>query len=60
MTGAVVSTTVTMNDAGVAPLPWASVAVQFTVVGPKANVEPLAGVQLTTTLPSTMSVLVAL
>ena len=58
-TGPVVSVTVTVNEA--APLlPRVSVAVQLTVVAPSGNVEPLAGVQLTATLPSTMSVAVAL
>ena len=55
MTGAVVSTTVTLNDA-VAVLPCASLALQFTVVVPIGNVEPDAGVQLTGVGPSTASV----
>src|SRR2546425_131346 len=54
-TGPVVSVTVTVNDA--APwLPCASVALQVTVVAPKGNVDPLAGVQLVATLPSSVSV----
>ena len=57
-TGPVVSVTVTVNDA--APLlPRVSVAVQVTVVAPSGNVAPLAGVQVTATLPSTRSVAVA-
>jgi hypothetical protein len=53
-TGPLVSATVTVNEA--APLlPFASVAVQFTVVGPSGNVDPLAGVQLTGREPSTAS-----
>jgi hypothetical protein len=53
-----VSATVTVNDA--APLlPVVSVAVQVTVVGPSGNVDPLAGVQLTATLPFTRSFAVA-
>src|SRR6185436_21063071 len=56
--GGVVSRTVTVNEP-VAVLPWVSVAVQFTVVVPSANVEPLAGVHSTATLPETRSVAVA-
>src|SRR6185295_18035455 len=53
-TGPVVSVTVTVNDA--APLlPFVSVAVQFTVVGPSGKVVPLAGVQVTGRDPSTRS-----
>jgi hypothetical protein len=53
--GPVVSRTVTVNEA--APvLPRASVAVQVTVVVPSGNVNPLAGVQVTSTTPSTVSV----
>jgi len=55
MTGAVVSLTVTMNDAA-PPLPRASVAVQFTVVGPSGKIAPLAGLHVAVTVPSTMSV----
>src|SRR5256712_5398693 len=55
MTGLVVSVTVTVNDAALW-LPCASVAVHVTVVGPNGNVAPLAGVQLTATLPSRTSV----
>ena len=39
--------------------PCASVAVQVTVVAPKGNVLPEAGLQLTATLPSTMSTALA-
>jgi hypothetical protein len=57
-TGPVVSATVTVNEP--APLlPLASVAVQVTVVAPSGNVDPLAGVQLTATLPFTRSLAVA-
>src|SRR5439155_1042791 len=57
-TGPVVSVTVTVNDA--APLlPLASVAVQWTVVGPSGKVDPLAGVQVTGRDPSTTSLAVA-
>jgi uncharacterized protein YhbP (UPF0306 family) len=57
-TGPVVSVTVTVNDA--APVfPFASVAVQLTVVGPRGNVAPLAGVQVTGRGPSTTSLAVA-
>jgi len=54
-TGPVVSVTVTVKvfDVTLARL---SVAVQVTVVAPNANVDPLAGVQLTVTLPSRRSV----
>jgi hypothetical protein len=53
-----VSPTVTVKDA--APvLPRVSLAVHVTVVAPTANVAPLAGVQLTATLPSIPSVAVA-
>ncbi len=55
--GAVVSSTVTMNDP-VPVLPAASVAEQLTVVVPRANT-PAGGVQVTSTLPSTRSVAVA-
>ena len=51
-TGGVVSTTVTVNDCR-AVLPCASVALQFTVVVPMANVDPDAGLQDTGTAPST-------
>jgi hypothetical protein len=52
--GPTVSVTVTVNEA--APvLPLVSAAVQWTVVGPSGNVDPLAGVQLTATGPSTRS-----
>jgi hypothetical protein len=57
-TGPVVSATVTVNDA--APVfPFASVAVHVTVVAPSGKVDPLAGVQLTATLPFTRSFAVA-
>ena len=54
-TGGVVSTTVTVNDAGPV-LPCVSVALQFTVVVPTGNVEPDGGVQETGSVPSTVSV----
>ena len=53
--GAVVSATVTVNDPEPV-LPWASVAVQLTVVVPRGKVEPLGGVQLTVRTPSMLSV----
>ena len=53
-TGRVVSLTVIVNDA-VLRLPCASVAVHVTVVAPIGNVAPLAGVQVTATLPSKAS-----
>jgi hypothetical protein len=57
-TGPVVSATVTVKE--VPPLlPFVSVAVQVTVVGPSGNVDPLAGVQVTATLPFTRSFAVA-
>ena len=59
MVGGVLSCTVTVKES-VAPLFAASVAVQVTVVVPKAKVEPLAGVQLTVGLGSTASVAVGL
>jgi hypothetical protein len=54
-TGLVVSVTVTVNDADPV-LPRVSVAVQVTVVAPSGNVDPLAGAQLTATVPSIVSV----
>src|SRR5262245_35449078 len=54
MTGGVVSTTVTVNDA-VRELLRVSLAVHVTVVRPSGNVAPLAGRQLTGREPSTMS-----
>ena len=56
--GAVVSWTVTVK----LPLWWfacASVVEQFTVVVPMAKVEPEVGAQVTASVPSTMSVAVA-
>jgi hypothetical protein len=54
-TGPVVSATEIVNDA--APLlPRVSVAVQLTVVGPSGNVAPLAGLHVTSSTPSTLSV----
>jgi hypothetical protein len=53
--GPVVSATVTENDADPV-LPRVSVVVHVTVVAPSGNVAPLAGVQLTATLPSIVSV----
>jgi hypothetical protein len=57
--GAVVSTTVTVKvfDEMFERL---SAALQVTVVAPNGNVDPLAGVQLTATLPLTLSVADAL
>jgi hypothetical protein len=55
ITGGVESVTVTVKEAEPV-LPCASIAVQVTVVVPSGNVEPLAGVQVTDTTPSTMSV----
>jgi len=57
-TGPVVSVTVTVKVA-TPLLPRVSVAVQLTVVAPIGNVDPLAGVQLAATLPSTRSLAVA-
>jgi len=54
-TGPVVSVTVTVNVL-VPMLAWLSVALHVTVVAPNGNVAPLAGVQLTATLPSSRSV----
>jgi hypothetical protein len=59
ITGASESRTVTVNEV-VPLLACASVAVHPTVVVPNGKIAPLAGVQLTATLPSTASVLVAL
>src|SRR5436190_13734988 len=56
--GGVVSLTVTVNEP-VAVLPCASVELQFTVVVPRLNVEPLGGVQTTGSVTSTRSVAVA-
>jgi hypothetical protein len=57
-TGPVVSATVTVKEA--APLlAFVSVAVHVTVVGPSGNVDPLTGVQVTASGPSTRSVAVA-
>ena len=58
-TGPVVSVTVTVNEADPL-LPCASLASQVTVVPPSGNVDPLAGVQATATLPSMVSVADAL
>ena len=55
ITGAVVSCTVTVNDA-LLWLPCASVAVQLSGVGPNANVDPLAGVHVVAIAPSSTSV----
>lgn len=54
MLGGVVSTTETENDPDPA-LPPASTAEQCTVVAPSGNVEPLGGVQVIATGPSTRS-----
>src|SRR4051794_26566733 len=56
ITGAVVSTTVAVNDDAGDTLPWWSLAVQLTVVLPRANVEPDGGVHTTVGLASTASV----
>src|SRR5262249_35034108 len=55
MTGAVVSRTVTMNDA-VAASPDSFVAVHRTVVAPMGKIEPDAGEQVTGAFPYTASV----
>jgi hypothetical protein len=47
ITGAVVSTTVTLNVVEVAAFPAASVALQITPVVPRENVEPEVGKQVT-------------
>src|SRR3989442_3050178 len=54
-TGPVVSVAVTVKVL-VPTFAWLSVAVHVTVVAPNGNVAPLAGVQLTATLPSRRSV----
>ena len=56
--GGVVSWTITLNEA-LPVLPCASVAEQVTDVVPMAKVEPEAGRQVVATLPSTMSLAVA-
>jgi hypothetical protein len=53
--GFVVSVTVTVNVL-LAAFACASVAEQVTVVAPNGNVAPLAGTQLTATVPSKTSV----
>src|SRR5919204_8892 len=58
ITGAVVSRTVTVNDAA-AVLPCASVAAQLTVVVPSANVDPLGGTHCGAIAPSMSSIAVA-
>src|SRR5439155_1038892 len=50
ITGASVSLTVTVK-LHVAELPWPSLALQFTVLGPRAKLLPLAGVQVTVAVP---------
>src|SRR5207249_7579096 len=50
MTGASLSLTVTVK-LQVALLPWPSLALQFTVVGPRAKLLPLAGMQVTVAVP---------
>jgi len=57
--GAAVSTTVTVKES-VPVLPWASVAEQITVVLPRLKALPDAGVHVTATVPSTISVALAL
>ena len=54
-TGPVVSVTVTVNEADPL-LPCASLAAHVTGVTPNGNIAPLAGVQLTATAPSIVSV----
>jgi len=58
-TGGVVSSMVTVNVPGSEALRDASVAVQLTVVAPRANAPPLAGKQTTVGDGSTASVAVA-
>src|SRR5262245_929718 len=55
ITGAVVSTTVTVNVA-IVVLPWPSAPTHDTVVAPSGNVEPLAGAQTTAIAPLTLSI----
>ncbi len=55
MTGAVVSTTCTTNEVGVAVFPFESVAVQVTGVFPSGKRLPDVGEQEATPGPSTMS-----
>src|SRR5205807_1768980 len=55
--GGVVSRTATVNDPEL-PLPRESAALQLTSVSPIATTAPLAGEQLTATLPYTTSVAV--
>ena len=50
ITGSSVSFTVTVKLL-VALLPWPSLALQLTVVGPRAKLLPLAGVQVTVAVP---------
>src|SRR6185369_2104069 len=50
MTGFWLSTTVT-EKLQLAVLPWPSFTVQFTVVDPRPNDEPLVGVQVTVAVP---------
>jgi hypothetical protein len=52
--GPVVSSTLTVKLPGFV-LPCASVAEQFTVVGPSGNVDPDGGLHITGTGPSTLS-----
>src|SRR5256712_6192166 len=54
-TGPVVSVTVTVNEAEPL-LPCASLALHVTVVGPDGNIDPLAGVHVVATAPSSASV----
>src|SRR5207237_688103 len=56
--GGVVSRTVTVNTP-TAVLPWASVDEHLTLVVPRAKIAPLAGEQVTTSAPSTISAAVA-
>src|SRR5438105_8693869 len=57
-TGGVVSWTVTVKDPLVA-LPWLSAALQLTMLVPRAKTDPLAGLQLAATAPSTRSTALA-
>ena len=54
-TGAVVSTTITLNVVGVAVFPAVSVLLQVTVVVPRTNVDPETGEQLAGNVPSIAS-----
>jgi len=55
MVGAVVSRTMTLKVVGAPALPWASLALQVTVVVPSAKVVPESGMQFAVPAPSTAS-----